>query len=329
MKLKSEIVAFVFMCLACDISSQVQFKGGEISLKRTTGMTHEAKVYLLIDWPASVNKPYVRINWGDGSPMDSLPYFGSNCTLEGASALIYKGNHIFPGSGNYIVLVKDSFFVSNIANIPNSSLQKLNLSQEINTQVFNSPPIAMFAGCLSGGIACNATDFSFSAAMNDSDGDSLGYSIAGHTDIPGYILPAVAISTTGLVTFTSNVNSGLYNVSLKIDEWRKLTNTGPFSKISSMYREIIFKVNNCTGIGNEQSVSALNIYPNPVKDIMHIKGTENGKAQIFIINSMGQVVYASSDISNEEMDLGFLKSGFYSLVIQTSIKCQTKKFVKD
>jgi hypothetical protein len=329
MKLRPEIIVFAFLCLALDITSQVLFEGGEISLKRTMGMTYEAKVYLLIDWPASVNKPFITINWGDGSSLDSLPFNGSNCTLEGTSALIYKGSHTFPGSVNYVVSVLDSFLISNIINIPNSSLQKLYLAQEINTQVFNSPPQAIFAGCLSGGIGCNSTEFSFSAAMHDSEGDSLSYSIAGHPGIPGYSLSAVTVNTAGLVTFTSNVTAGFYNVSLKIDEWRKLT--GPYSKISSTYREIIFKVDNCTGVVKEQAISAIKmkIFPNPVTEFLHIEAINKEKIKLTIFNALGQVVYYQKDIKENQIDLAFLANGVYNLILWTTEGRSAYRFIKD
>ena len=70
-------------------------KGGDISVNNVFGNTQQITARIAIEWPVTINKPYVKINWGDGSPLDSLQYGGSNCTLYSSSTLEYYGTHTF------------------------------------------------------------------------------------------------------------------------------------------------------------------------------------------------------------------------------------------
>lgn len=70
---------------------------------------------------------------------------------------------------------------------------------------------------------------------------------------------------------------------------------------------------------------SVNIYPNPVKDIISIQGISNGTIQIF--NAQGQSVYEGS--VNENMNMGHLTSGVYTFKVQNQSQYYSGKFIKE
>ena len=91
MKLSKYIL--VVLTVFCSLKSNSQIlKGGDMFVKNIFGNTQQVTARIVIDWPIIINKPYIRINWGDGSPPDSLIYRGSNCTNNNASTLTTKPN---------------------------------------------------------------------------------------------------------------------------------------------------------------------------------------------------------------------------------------------
>jgi len=70
------------------------------------------------------------------------------------------------------------------------------------------------------------------------------------------------------------------------------------------------------------------IYPNPVVDILHIKGLE-GFYTIKMVNAVGQVVVSIKGISDEvRIDMNGKPAGMYLLKIESQGKSITRKVVK-
>ena len=70
------------------------------------------------------------------------------------------------------------------------------------------------------------------------------------------------------------------------------------------------------------------IYPNPVVDILHIKGLE-GFYNIKMMNAVGQVVVSIKGISEEvRIDMNGKPAGMYLLKIESQGKSITRKVVK-
>ena len=80
-----------------------------------------------------------------------------------------------------------------------------------------------------------------------------------------------------------------------------------------------------TGI-NEHSKFSINVYPNPVKDIMNIKATGNMQ-EIQVLNLLGQVVINQTlNTSNCSLNISNLKAGLYDLKIKMADGFINKKF---
>ena len=78
---------------------------------------------------------------------------------------------------------------------------------------------------------------------------------------------------------------------------------------------------------NEPIISNnISVYPNPAKNILHIKGNKNIK-QIRIIDKLGKVIKADM-ISKNTINIESLKQGAYLIEILCEDKVITKKFIK-
>lgn len=324
------ISKYIFIAI-CNLITSLSFcqvlKGGDISIKTITGNSYSVVARIAIDWPVSINKPYVKINWGDASPLDSLAYGGSNCTLFGATTLYFYGNHTFAPNSTFTVSILDSFFVSNIVNIPNSSSVKMYLHSELNTFSIFQPNTSVNTQvvCLTDSAVCCNT-VAYNPGATDSDGDSLSYSLVTPPYL-NYIEPPVVINpVTGSLSFTSDP-TGFLSVSIKIDEWRMISNV--YYKIASTYQELFFKIYNSVGLKDYSKENLeLYIFPNPTTSIINIVDENNQlqNATIQIKNYLGQLVFTSSFTS--QINFSSLSAGMYFLSIEDENSKKTIKIIK-
>ncbi len=316
-------IFFLFVnCFLLFASAQI-YKGGNIYIGKTLGNTYTVVVLVAIDWPIVINKPYLKINWGDGSPLDSISYAGSNCTLHGASTLRYVGTHTFGPAGLFITEVIESFFVANISNIPNSSTQKLYLRCELNTNSYAQPsssPYPLY--CLTDSSCC------YNPSVVDSDGDSLSFSLVIPPMITGYALPPASIDPmSGVMVFTTYV-PGLTSASIKIDEWRKnLSNV--YVKIGATYQELLFKMPMNVGIKELKELDKTKVFPNPASNYLSILSEQNlfEGSEIEILDMLGQKVM-KINFSNT-IDVSNLSKGMYYLKIQNNAEQKNFKIIKE
>ena len=74
--------------------------------------------------------------------------------------------------------------------------------------------------------------------------------------------------------------------------------------------------------------TSLNIYPNPVRDVMYINGDTSRILDLKILSLNGNVVYSTDNYSNEGINVTTLASGVYVIAIHTSNGYQYKKILK-
>ncbi len=331
MKLKPILISILILLFLIETRGQ-SVKGGEINLKRISQFNFEATAKLIVNWPNTLTISYVKINWGDGSPLDSLPYFISGCNQSGSEVLIFKGIHSFLANNVYTISIQNDFLVNGITNIPNSGTQKLTLKHILNTNIYNSPPT--FSFCLNDSVPCSANNFFYVSGFTETDGDSISYSIANHAEFFGYEMPPVGInSISGILTFTASA-SGRYNISVKIDEWRQSFINGPYNIIGSTYRELFISVCNLVLGNNNQSINnSFILYPNPVINKLIISNPNFILQQnnfIQITNTIGQTVYSNSLNSTEnQIELGHLQNGVYFIKIINNQNQKTFKIIKN
>ncbi len=105
--------------------------------------------------------------------------------------------------------------------------------------------------------------------------------------------------------------------------------TKPFSYKEKEYIKSLFKKEtiNLEGKKTEKQTSLINLYPNPVEDILNIKSTKT-LVNYQIINMLGKTVM-SGNIKNNSIPVSNLASNMYFLKIKTKDgKAETLKFIK-
>jgi bacillolysin len=87
-----------------------------------------------------------------------------------------------------------------------------------------------------------------------------------------------------------------------------------------------FEINNDSENTNE--VFELNLYPNPVYDILTFSASEDSKATYRITNLLGQVV-KSGTVNEKQINISEFKSGLYIFEVSTIENTISKKFIKN
>jgi hypothetical protein len=75
----------------------------------------------------------------------------------------------------------------------------------------------------------------------------------------------------------------------------------------------------------------IELYPNPVRDVLQIKGIQgSGALRILIADINGRKVMelAYSEVTPKQISIAHLNGGVYTVVVKTSTDVQTKKFIK-
>jgi hypothetical protein len=90
------------------------------------------------------------------------------------------------------------------------------------------------------------------------------------------------------------------------------------------------KITKTTGkeLGNKNSISSLQIYPNPTANVLNVSFEGNSKATYRIINFVGQQVGAGQ-LSESAINVSDLGIGIYILEVNDGEKITVKKFVKN
>ncbi|WP_052172412.1 BspA family leucine-rich repeat surface protein [Psychroserpens jangbogonensis] len=87
----------------------------------------------------------------------------------------------------------------------------------------------------------------------------------------------------------------------------------------------------CTLSLSDNNLVFFKIYPNPVRDKMHIETNALvGDLKITVLDISGKIIYSQNlDTISTEIDLDFLNSGLYFLKISNANNLQIERFIKD
>jgi Secretion system C-terminal sorting domain len=85
-----------------------------------------------------------------------------------------------------------------------------------------------------------------------------------------------------------------------------------------------------TGVGSINPANSFVVYPNPVTDILYIKGLSNIQQQYGIYNSTGQLVLSGTNLTatNNRINTASLSGGLYCISVIINGKETTTKFLK-
>lgn len=236
-RLLRSFLLLVLLHAVSGIAYATHYRAGEITYKQVSGKTYRVTVTTYTN-PKSIeaNKQTksIVINWGDSSINQNEEVFRTELYLlnEDVQRNTYVREHTFQSEGRYRVSIIDFNRVNGIQNINGGrsdevpfyvqSLLYVSSSYGTNqSPILSVPPIV--DGCV---------DFLYlhNPGASDPDGDSLAYILVPPMEgpdipVPNYIDPVASDSFklnpyTGQLTWATPVNQGLYNIAIKIMEYR-------------------------------------------------------------------------------------------------------------
>jgi gliding motility-associated-like protein len=210
-------------------------RAGEITYKQISGYTFEFTVttftYTLSAVELNGGRVSLEVEWGDNttseapriSRLDLPDYYRKNT---------YVIRHTFPGPGLYKIVMQDPNRNLGVLNIPNSVNVIFSVETTMlinpqwganNTPVLLNDPIDK---------AAVGRVFIHNPAAFDYDGDSLSYKLTVCTKdngapIENYTFPKSSHTpiyvnpVTGDLIWDAPVDTGIYNIAMNIEEWRK------------------------------------------------------------------------------------------------------------
>lgn len=214
-------------------------RAGEIMLKQIGDYTYEIIIETFTYSLSPADRSQLDVDWGDNTISTAprfykvnLPYFYYHNK--------YTAVHTFPGPGTYTIVVQDPNRNDGVKNIPNSvnvifsitTIIKIDPQIGMNsTPVLLNPPIDK---------AALGQIFIHNPAAYDPDGDSISYELSICTEedgqpIDGYTLPLASDTLfidakTGDLVWNTPVDTGWYNIAIKIVEWRNGVRIGSINR---------------------------------------------------------------------------------------------------
>jgi gliding motility-associated-like protein len=233
-------------------------KAGEITFRQLGKYSYEATLTTYTD-PNSgqADRPDVFIVWGDGD--SNYVHRDSQITIGPAGKQYWKNTYIarhdYRGPGTYNIHFFDPNRVANIVNMSNSVSVPFYIESILvidpargfdNSPVLLQPPIDY---------ACVGRVFTHNPNAYDADGDSMTFTLIAprrekNTDVPGYFTPQGANFFrldihSGQLTWDYPQYQGIYNIAIRIDEYRKDLRTGKYRNIGYVIRDMQIIVGNC------------------------------------------------------------------------------------
>lgn len=314
----------VVLLICCFVFSKQSFsqdiRGGSIDYKWLSGYTYSINTTLLVD-SASTQSHTGTVYFGDG---DSC--VASSSSYVGGKIRVYKFSciHAYSGPGIFNAYLTDTYRVSGIKNITNSSNKVIWISAYIFADAFLGPstspvfPISSYTTSI-------GSVFNLNLGLFDIDGDSLSYQLIKCFPSPSvfYYYPANCSINTSTGTFTYQADTlGLYAFKFLIKQWRKDLDGNPQS-IGFTETDFLLDVKTSVGIKELDKKETITVYPNPTFNILFIRTNSKINSDIEIINSLGQTVL-KQNYSNR-IDVSKLVPGYYFIKINNSYS----KFIKE
>jgi gliding motility-associated-like protein len=209
------------------------YRAGEITYEKINGRLYRitAITYTDPNSPANAFTGSVEIFWGDGSSEDVLRNEIKPISTT-VHQNVYVAEHQYATDGTFLVSLTDPNRVANIVNINGGFSDNIpfyveSLIRISSTLLGNTSPqlrtLPVFDGCLQ-------FYYTHNPGAYDPDGDSLAYKIvppkqAPNQDVPNYVQPLASDSFelnpyTGTLFWVKPIQKGLYNIAIRIEEWR-------------------------------------------------------------------------------------------------------------
>lgn len=256
-------LAVLFLLLFSTSAWATHNRAGEITYEHISGTTYRITITTYTKISAPADRPWMPIDYGDGSPPDSIARQENPPEVAyDIRKNTYIKNHTFPGPGNYRLLSEDPNRNIGILNLGDS--MSVNLVFAIETYLRINPiggvnnSVQLLNPPLDDG--CVYQVFEHNPGAYDPDGDSLSYELVPSLGASGdplvqYVDPDqvqpgpnnnISIDpVTGTVVWDSPQQIGLYNIAIKIREFRRNNETGQVVEVGYVLRDMQIDVKQC------------------------------------------------------------------------------------
>jgi gliding motility-associated-like protein len=225
----------LLLLFVCNIAFASHYRAGEITYEQISGRLYRvtAVTYTDPNSPANEFTSSIILSWGDLQTEEVQRAFPPEQLSNTVNKNTYIATHQYASDGNFLISLTDPNRVANILNINGGlntdlvpfyveSLLNIDNSLAANTSPqLTVPPI--IDGCLQ-------FYYTHNPGAYDPDGDSLAYKIVPpkqgpKEDVPNYTQPESTDSFklnpyTGTLYWVKPVQPGLYNIAIRVEEWR-------------------------------------------------------------------------------------------------------------
>ncbi|MEA3450449.1 MAG: gliding motility-associated C-terminal domain-containing protein [Bacteroidota bacterium] len=205
-------------------------RAGQIVYRHISGYTYEITVWTYTYSESLADRDSLEVDFGDGT----TKWLSRNIKLYLPDYYIenrYQGIYTFNGPGTFNIVVQDPNRNKGVINIPNSVNVVFALSTILQINPFLGHNNAAVMTTRPIDKAAKNRIFIHNPGAYDPDGDSLSFKMdvcrqEGGVEIPGFTLPPATNSITvdpitGDLIWDSPPNIGVYNVAMRIEEWRQ------------------------------------------------------------------------------------------------------------
>src|SRR3954469_5729451 len=349
MKKTVSIIFSLFLYLGCYATHN---RAGEITYTYVNGYTYEITITTYTKESSTLSdKCTLTVNFGDSQsavfkrvngPI-SLGFCGDSIPVgekigNDIKKNIYRGMHTYVGSGIYVITMEDPNRNSKVCNFGGVASDQLSFFLRAvlqinaflpanNSVVLSNPPIEQ---------GCVGECFKHDLGASDADGDSLSFKLVpcygNGAPISTYEFPdKIKIdSLKGIVEWCSATVICQYNIAILIEEWRQVLGTRYF--MGSVIRDMQIDVlSSCpTSISKLNKDEMFTIVPNPSNGTFVLLSSvnQNLKANVSIINTLGQSVYETKMTPNLEWRIAaYLQEGIYFVRLTTEEYTSVQRLV--
>ena len=211
-------------------------RAGEITYTHVSGLTYEIQITTYTKSTAPADRPFLYLYWGDenGALVDSLERESETLLEDEVQMNRYRGLHTYGGPGAYEIQVEDPNRNNGVLNIPGSVDVPFSISSllVIDPQAGHNSSVQLLNPAQQN--ACLFQTWIHNPGAYDPDGDLLTYDLVpcrgfNSEVIPNYFPPdevspgddSFTIDPVyGDVIWDAPEIPGIYNVALRIQEWR-------------------------------------------------------------------------------------------------------------
>lgn len=287
---------FFLVSLCCGTAAWATHnRAGEIIVCHLSGLTYRITVVTHTKLSAPADRPELEINYGDGSPWDTIPRTDVlDFPAQDLRRSEYVTTYTYSGPGEFIIMIDDQNRNGGVINVPNSIAQSFSVHTVLrispvtgancSAQFLNSP---IQDACLNQPWVHNPVAF-------DPDGDSLSYEPAvclGRFGVPitGYTYPGPNYSidpTTGTISWVAPPLAGEYNIAFIVREWRRVN--GVWREVGYVMRDMQITVVPCNNQPPEIRAQRDTCVTAGTFLSFNVRASDPNSAQTVMLEALGQ-----------------------------------------